>query len=86
MNSIEIKPINLWTEKGLTTANKIVFVQAPYSFSDGTLDVSYALTDSSNKPLANGRITVPKAITNTWNQDDEIFDYVLTQLKLEKNS
>lgn len=95
MDTIAIQPVPLWSGNGNTEADTIKFLPSVYSFGDGTLNVNYQLMKSVVTTLdgvdtttydyiTGGAYLVPKSVVDEWSVDNEIYDYVITQLGLTK--
>lgn len=81
--TINIAPIQLWSDTGLKTANTIEFGEWNYNPTTGELSAAYYISGQA-EPMARGTVGVPKSIVDTWESDTTITDYVIQQLGLTK--
>lgn len=94
MNKRNIQPVSFWTPNGEKQASKIkLFNFHDYNFNqEDTSRVNWNLLEvvtidevESFNVLDSGSVLIPYAIVETWGEDDEpIFDYVITTLGLTK--
>lgn len=88
MNTRNIQPVSFWTPEGQKQASKIkLFNFHDYNFDQqDTSRVNWQLIESiNNNILDSGSVLIPYSIVEAWGQDDEpIFDYVITTLGLTK--
>lgn len=93
MNTRNIKAINFWTPVGIEQADTLMLYNFHgYNFDGTASRVSYKLGRLEEvaegqfllKSHAEGSVSVPDAVVQSWGQDDEcIFDHVISVLNLE---
>lgn len=94
MNTRNIAAISFWTPTAVEQADALMLYNFHgYNFNGTASSVSYKLGrfeqmgDEEPKfvSLAEGSVSVPDAVVQSWGQDDEcIFDHVIAELNLEK--
>lgn len=89
MNTREIQPVSFWTPEGEKSADTILLYNFHgYNFDETDSIVSYKLgfiESEKFKSLSEGSVALPDSVVQAWGEDDEpIFDYVITQLNLTK--
>lgn len=90
---IKIEPVILWSTEGTIEANYIKFLPSIYSFSVEDLNVNYQLlngipneddSDITYTYVSGGACLVPSEEVAKWENDSQIFDYIISTLKLTK--